>query len=154
MNEVRVSRKGAERVTSGHPWIFTSDIADRDGAQAGRPVKVADPRGRHAGLPWPQFSIHRGELQMILFDAARKMLGADKIKLGRRLTGLAQRGGKAIARFGDDTVELSAVVADYTDIVDQNIVNHPLAIDVVQTVGDAPDQVGVGRGILCGCSDA
>src|SRR5438309_2939553 len=27
-------------------------------------------------------------------------------------------------------------------------------IDVVQTVGDAPDQVGVGRGILCGCSDA
>ena len=49
MNEVRVSRKGAERVTSGHPWIFTSDIADRDGAQAGRPVKVADPRGRPLG---------------------------------------------------------------------------------------------------------
>jgi 2-polyprenyl-6-methoxyphenol hydroxylase-like FAD-dependent oxidoreductase len=21
----------------------------------------ADPRGRHAGLPWPQFSIHRGD---------------------------------------------------------------------------------------------
>src|SRR5205823_42606 len=36
-------------VTSGHPWIFTSDIADRDGAQAGRPVKVADPRGRPLG---------------------------------------------------------------------------------------------------------
>jgi 23S rRNA (cytosine1962-C5)-methyltransferase len=49
MNEVRVSRKGAERVTSGHPWIFTSDIADRDGAQPGRAVKVADPRGRHLG---------------------------------------------------------------------------------------------------------
>src|SRR6478672_2919726 len=49
MNEVRVSRKGAERVTSGHPWIFTSDIADRDGAQPGRPVKVADPRGRPLG---------------------------------------------------------------------------------------------------------
>ena len=42
MNEVRVSRKGADRVTSGHPWIFSSDIADRDGAQAGHPVKVAD----------------------------------------------------------------------------------------------------------------
>jgi 23S rRNA (cytosine1962-C5)-methyltransferase len=49
MNEVRVSRKGAERVTSGHPWIFTSDVADRDGAQPGRPVKVADPRGRPLG---------------------------------------------------------------------------------------------------------
>jgi 23S rRNA (cytosine1962-C5)-methyltransferase len=49
MNEVRVSRKGADRVTSGHPWIFASDIADREGAQAGQPVKVADPRGRPLG---------------------------------------------------------------------------------------------------------
>ena len=49
MNEVRVSRKGADRVTSGHPWIFSSDIADRDGAQAGHPVKVADLRGRPLG---------------------------------------------------------------------------------------------------------
>ena len=49
MNEVRVSRKGADRVTSGHPWIFSSDIADRDGAQPGHPVKVADLRGRPLG---------------------------------------------------------------------------------------------------------
>ena len=49
MNEVRVSRKGADRVTSGHPWIFSSDIADRDGAQPGQPVKVADLRGRPLG---------------------------------------------------------------------------------------------------------
>jgi 23S rRNA (cytosine1962-C5)-methyltransferase len=49
MNEVRVSRKGADRVTSGHPWIFSSDIADRDGAQAGLAVRVADPRGRALG---------------------------------------------------------------------------------------------------------
>jgi 23S rRNA (cytosine1962-C5)-methyltransferase len=49
MNEVRVNRKGADRVTSGHPWIFSSDIADRDGAQPGQAVKVADPRGRPLG---------------------------------------------------------------------------------------------------------
>jgi len=49
MNEVRVSRKGADRVTSSHPWIFSSDIADRDGAQPGQPVKVADLRGRPLG---------------------------------------------------------------------------------------------------------
>ena len=48
-NEVRVSRKGADRVTRGHPWIFSSDIADRDGAQPGQPVRVADPRGRPLG---------------------------------------------------------------------------------------------------------
>jgi 23S rRNA (cytosine1962-C5)-methyltransferase len=49
MNEVRVTRKGADRVTSGHPWIFASDIADREGAQPGQPVRVADPRGRPLG---------------------------------------------------------------------------------------------------------
>jgi 23S rRNA (cytosine1962-C5)-methyltransferase len=49
MNEVRVSPKGAGRVASGHPWIFTSDIADRDGAQPGQAVKIADPRGRPLG---------------------------------------------------------------------------------------------------------
>ena len=49
MNEVRVNRKAADRVSSGHPWIFTSDVADRDGAQPGEAVKVADSRGRPLG---------------------------------------------------------------------------------------------------------
>ena len=49
MNEIRVNRKAADRVASGHPWIFASDITDRDGAQPGAAVKVADQRGRPLG---------------------------------------------------------------------------------------------------------
>jgi len=49
MNEVRVNRKAAGRIASGHPWIFSSDIADRDGAQPGEAVKVAEFRGRPLG---------------------------------------------------------------------------------------------------------
>lgn len=49
MNEIRVNRKAADRVASGHPWIFSSDIEDRDGAQPGAAVKVADWRGRPLG---------------------------------------------------------------------------------------------------------
>lgn len=49
MTEVRVNRKAADRVASGHPWIFASDITDRDGAQPGAAVKVADRRGRPLG---------------------------------------------------------------------------------------------------------
>ena len=49
MNEVRVNRKAADRVASGHPWIFASDITEVDGAQPGAAVKVADPRGRVLG---------------------------------------------------------------------------------------------------------
>jgi 23S rRNA (cytosine1962-C5)-methyltransferase len=49
MNEVRVSRKAADRVSSGHPWIFASDVSDTDGAQPGQAVKVSDPQGRALG---------------------------------------------------------------------------------------------------------
>jgi 23S rRNA (cytosine1962-C5)-methyltransferase len=50
MNQVRVNRKAADRVASGHPWIFSSDVVDLDGAQPGAAVKVADPRGRALGV--------------------------------------------------------------------------------------------------------
>jgi 23S rRNA (cytosine1962-C5)-methyltransferase len=46
---VRVTRKASARLDSGHPWIFSSDIADRGDAQPGDAVKVADERGRVLG---------------------------------------------------------------------------------------------------------
>jgi 23S rRNA (cytosine1962-C5)-methyltransferase len=49
MTQVRVNRKAADRVASGHPWIFASDITDRNGAQPGEAVTVLDPRGRPLG---------------------------------------------------------------------------------------------------------
>ncbi len=49
MNEVRVNRKAAGRVASGHPWIFASDVMDLNGARPGSTVKVADERGRPVG---------------------------------------------------------------------------------------------------------
>ncbi len=49
MHSVRVNRKGADRLRSGHPWIFTSDVIDRGEAQPGEAVKVVDPRGESLG---------------------------------------------------------------------------------------------------------
>ena len=45
----------------------------------------SEPRGLAAGYNWPQFSIHRGELQMILLDATRQRIGADRIVTGHHL---------------------------------------------------------------------
>jgi 23S rRNA (cytosine1962-C5)-methyltransferase len=45
MTQVRVNRKAADRVASGHPWIFASDITDRGTAKPGEVVHVAGPRG-------------------------------------------------------------------------------------------------------------
>ncbi len=47
---MRVNPKGAGRVASGHPWIFSSDVVDRGQAQPGDAVKVADSRGRPLGV--------------------------------------------------------------------------------------------------------
>jgi 23S rRNA (cytosine1962-C5)-methyltransferase len=49
MTQVKVNRKGAGRAASGHPWIFSSDVTDLDGAQPGDPVTVLDPNGRTLG---------------------------------------------------------------------------------------------------------
>ncbi|KNB53576.1 FAD-dependent monooxygenase [Streptomyces caatingaensis] len=42
----------------------------------------AEPRGTAAGYNWPQFSVHRGELQMMLRDAVVKRLGPEALRTG------------------------------------------------------------------------
>ena len=59
-----------------------------------------EPRGLAAGYHWPQVSIHRGRLQVVLFEAARERLG-DDIRTGWRLTGFEQHGDKVMASFAD-----------------------------------------------------
>ncbi len=49
MPTVRVNRKGADRIDSGHPWIFSSDLLDRGSAQPGDAVRVIDFKGRGLG---------------------------------------------------------------------------------------------------------
>jgi 23S rRNA (cytosine1962-C5)-methyltransferase len=46
---VKVNRKAALRAASGHPWIFSSDIVDRENAAPGDAVEVHDPRDRLLG---------------------------------------------------------------------------------------------------------
>jgi 5-methylphenazine-1-carboxylate 1-monooxygenase len=97
---------GAVRILSSlgmEPALAATGIETRELRYANRHGQTiwADPRGHHAGLPWPQFSIHRGELQMILFETAKKIVGADKIRFGRRISTFEQKGSKVIATFVD-----------------------------------------------------
>ena len=49
MRKVRVNRKAADRVASGHPWIFSTDLTDRADATPGEAVLVLDPSERLLG---------------------------------------------------------------------------------------------------------
>jgi 2-polyprenyl-6-methoxyphenol hydroxylase-like FAD-dependent oxidoreductase len=58
-------------------------------------------RGLDAGYRWPQFSIHRGTLQMLLLEAVRARLGSDAVHTDRRLTGFDDDGRRVRATFED-----------------------------------------------------
>ncbi len=50
MNAVRLTRRGEDRLESGHPWIFAGDVAERGAAQAGQAVRVVNAKGRFLGI--------------------------------------------------------------------------------------------------------
>jgi 2-polyprenyl-6-methoxyphenol hydroxylase-like FAD-dependent oxidoreductase len=58
-----------------------------------------EPLGRAAGYQWPQFSIHRGDLQAVLVDAVKARLGADRLQLGLHCEGFEQSPGEVNLRF-------------------------------------------------------
>ena len=75
-----------------------ADLLDRIGLPAREWALVgrnghevySEPRGLEAGYRWPQYAVHRGQLQMLLADAVRERLGADALRLGQCVTGYRQ----------------------------------------------------------------
>ena len=60
-----------------------------------------EPRGLDAGYRWPQFSIHRGRLLMILARAVEARLGPSAIRTGHRLAQFEQDDTGVTAHFVD-----------------------------------------------------
>ena len=58
-------------------------------------------RGTDAGFEVPQFSIHRGKLQNVIYQAARARLGESRILTGHRLGSFTQDDGGVTAYFFD-----------------------------------------------------
>jgi 2-polyprenyl-6-methoxyphenol hydroxylase-like FAD-dependent oxidoreductase len=58
-----------------------------------------EPRGRAAGYDTPQYSIHRGELQMTLLRIAQERLGADRIHCGHAFKSFEQVADKVLSTF-------------------------------------------------------
>lgn len=47
----------------------------------------SEPRGVKAGYRWPQFSLHRGRLQMLLLETVIERLGSDRVLTGHKVLG-------------------------------------------------------------------
>ena len=71
-----------------------------------------EPRGLLAGYAWPQYSIHRGELQMLLHRTAVDRLGPTRIRTGARAVGYENR---------DDHVVLTLETPEGTEDVEGSV---------------------------------
>src|ERR1051325_6161422 len=58
-----------------------------------------EPRGTDAGFEYPQFSIHRGRLQAVIFQAVRARIGESRIHTGHRLGAFTQDEGGVTCYF-------------------------------------------------------
>lgn len=76
-----------------------------------------EPRGRHAGYPFPEVGIHRGTLHRILYEQALAVLGPGRIHTDHRCVGVEQDDAGATLHFTDsrgarrEPVRADAVIA-------------------------------------------
>lgn len=73
-----------------------------------------EPRGTYAGYHWPQFSVHRGALQMALLAALVRRAGPDCVITGQRVRGFSNTSGGAVLHFdgAPDARGALAIAAD------------------------------------------
>ncbi len=74
----------------------------------------ADGRGLDAGYPFPQYSVHRGELHMLLHRTACERLGLARVLTGLRLSGFEQDEHGVTATF---TTRDGARVTRHADVL-------------------------------------
>ena len=63
----------------------------------------SDPRSVEAGFEYPQYSVHRGELQFLLLETLRARAGNDVIISGKPVAGFTEDAGKVRVLFEDGT---------------------------------------------------
>src|SRR6185369_7685105 len=67
-----------------------------------------EPRGIDGGYGYPQYSVHRGELQMLLLAALRERLGSNAVRTGAELKSFSESEHHVVARTaaGDFTADV------------------------------------------------
>ncbi|AVO38798.1 flavin-dependent oxidoreductase [Pukyongiella litopenaei] len=69
-----------------------------------------EPRGTWAGYHWPQYSVHRGKLQMMLYETLCNRAGADCVVTGARATGFTNHDHGAELHLDGRASETGALI--------------------------------------------
>jgi 23S rRNA (cytosine1962-C5)-methyltransferase len=107
---VEISRKGADRLANGHPWIFRSDVVSAGDAGAGELVHVLGPRGRFLGQAHYSTSSQIA-LRMLARTPERADLGA-RIAAAQRFRTKVVRGSTAYRLVYAEADFMPALIID------------------------------------------
>jgi len=69
-----------------------------------------EPRGIDGGYGYPQYSVHRGQLQMLLLSALRERLGPNAVRTGVAVEGFDEKGDGVRVRTSPGDFTASALV--------------------------------------------
>jgi 5-methylphenazine-1-carboxylate 1-monooxygenase len=85
------------------PRIAENAVETKDLVYANKHGQIFwdEPRGRFAGYKWQQFSVHRGDLQMLLFEETKKRIGEGHIKTNHHLQDFEDTEDGILATFID-----------------------------------------------------
>jgi 2-polyprenyl-6-methoxyphenol hydroxylase-like FAD-dependent oxidoreductase len=87
--------------------VATAENVYRD--QSGN-ILFTEPRGIAGGYRWPQYSVHRGQLQMLLLAAVHDRLGPRAVRTGTRLVGFEQDADTVRVRVPGTEIEATVLV--------------------------------------------
>lgn len=73
-------------------------------------VLYSEPRGLTGDYPYPQISVHRGRLQLMLLDAVRKRIGPQAIQTDSRVLGFESDDAGVRVRTADGNVAAAVLV--------------------------------------------
>jgi 23S rRNA (cytosine1962-C5)-methyltransferase len=130
MTDVRVNRKAADRLASGHPWVFGSDVTDRGVADPGDAVRVLDHRSRALG------TAHYSAASQI----SLRLLSHEVIEIGRPFFLRRIEAAEAFRRTVVRGTDAYRVVHGEADLLPALIVDRYGDYFVLQTLNQGMDR--------------
>ncbi|ARP99101.1 flavin-dependent oxidoreductase [Pseudorhodoplanes sinuspersici] len=111
VNELRPLGVGINLQPNAVRELYDLGIAQADLDRIGVPAKewalvglngndiYSEPRGLLAGYNWPQYSVHRGQLHMLLHQKVVEQMGPQAVRLGSRVTGYRKNDDGSVSAF-------------------------------------------------------
>jgi 23S rRNA (cytosine1962-C5)-methyltransferase len=131
MAPVVISPRGVERILSGHPWIYRSDVQNATGAEPGAVVELRDARKRF----WGQ-ALYSSKSQIALRLLTRETRPFDRAFLSERIHAASAYREKVAAG-----AQAYRVVAAEGDLLPSLVVDWYGDCFVIQTLGQGMERL-------------